>query len=99
MTRMTVDYGIDLGTTNSSIAVLNGVNTEIIKNNADTETTPSAVWLRSNGALDTGHIAKERVDTDSANAYAEFKLQMGTTHEYVFGRDGRRLRPEDLSAE
>ena len=39
MIRTTVDFGIDLGTTNSAIAVFRGVNTEIIKNNYDHDTT------------------------------------------------------------
>ncbi|NBV76390.1 MAG: hypothetical protein EBR59_10670, partial [Methylococcaceae bacterium] len=40
MNRTTIDFGIDLGTTNSAIANLKGVGTEIIKNNADADITP-----------------------------------------------------------
>ena len=43
MSRTTIDFGIDLGTTNSAIAELKGVSTEIIKNNSDGDITPSAV--------------------------------------------------------
>jgi molecular chaperone DnaK len=97
--RSTIDYGIDLGTTNSAICVLKGTETEIIKNNEDIDITPSAVWLDQRARLRIGRTAKERVVDDPENAYAEFKLQMGTEDEKVFGRDGRRMRPEALSAE
>lgn len=44
--RMTIDYGIDLGTTNSCICIMNDMSCEIIKNLADqTDTTPSAVFI------------------------------------------------------
>jgi molecular chaperone DnaK len=99
MTRMTVDFGIDLGTTNSAVGVLRGGEVEIIKNNESMEYTPSVVFVDSNGALVVGRSAKERLETDSQNAYAEFKLQMGTNAEYIFARSGRRMKPEELSAE
>ncbi|MBC7912092.1 MAG: Hsp70 family protein [Pyrinomonadaceae bacterium] len=99
MSRAMVDFGIDLGTTNSAIAVLRGVEVEIIKNNEGFEYTPSTVYIDKNGALVVGRRAKERLETDPNNAYAEFKLQMGTDAEYVFARNGRTLKPEDLSAE
>ena len=45
MSRTTIDFGIDLGTTNSAIAVLKDVKPEIIKNNWDADITPSAVSI------------------------------------------------------
>jgi molecular chaperone DnaK len=99
MNRMTVDFGIDLGTTNSTIALLTGTNVEVIKNNEGQEYTPSAVFVDKNNALIVGSSAKERLESDPKNAYTEFKLQMGTATEYVFDRDGRRMKPENLSAE
>lgn len=51
MSRTTIDFGIDLGTTNSAIAVLKGVSTEIIKNNDDQDVTPSAVSFGKNGPV------------------------------------------------
>lgn len=99
MDRMTIDFGIDLGTTNSAIALLKGTEVEIIKNNQSQEYTPSAVYIDKNNALVVGASAKERLESDPQNAYAEFKLQMGTDAEYVFARNGRKMRPEDLSAE
>ena len=45
MTRQTIDFGIDLGTTNSAISLLKDVKPEIIKNNDDEDTTASAVEI------------------------------------------------------
>jgi molecular chaperone DnaK len=49
MNRTTIDFGIDLGTTNSAIAVLKDVTSEIIKNNRDQDITPSAVGYSKKG--------------------------------------------------
>ncbi|PYS87763.1 MAG: 2-alkenal reductase [Acidobacteria bacterium] len=99
MSRTTIDYGIDLGTTNSAIALLKGTDVEVIRDNEDFHYTPSVVYIDKNNALIVGRGAKERLDVDPGNAFAEFKLQMGTNTEYVFTRSGRRMRPEELSAE
>lgn len=100
MERMTIDFGIDLGTTNSAIARASGNNdVEIIKNNEGSEYTPSAVFIDKNGALVVGRRAKEKLDVDPENARSEFKLQMGTNAEYLFARSKRRMKCEELSAE
>lgn len=100
MTRSTIDFGIDLGTTNSAIAVLNGVDAEIIKNNDGNETTPSAVWIDRRNRLHVGRAAKERSEEDADNTCAEFKLRMGTTGQpKVFEASNRSMEPEELSAE
>jgi molecular chaperone DnaK len=99
MPRETIDFGIDLGTTNSEIAVLKGTEVEVVKNNEGQEYTPSAVWIDKNNKLFVGKVAKERQFDDPQNAFGEFKLQMGKTKEYEFRRSGRRMRPEELSAE
>lgn len=99
MNRATVDYGIDLGTTNSEVALFNGTAPEIIKNNEGAEITPSAVWMDKNGRLHVGKLAKQRLEDDPDNAFCEFKLQMGSPTEYTFARTGRTMKPEDLSAE
>jgi molecular chaperone DnaK len=100
MTRNTIDYGIDLGTTNSSIAVAVGVATEVIKNSLDSELTPSAVYIHTNDTLWVGQGARAKItDQRAADAVAlEFKRRMGTGFEYPL-RGGRKMRPEDLSAE
>lgn len=100
MTRTTVDYGIDLGTTNSAIAVVDGVHTEIIKNNDDAETTPSAIWIDRRNRLLVGRGAKERSESYPKDTCAEFKLQMGMADvSKTFAAAGRTMTPEELSAE
>jgi molecular chaperone DnaK len=99
MTRPTIDFGIDLGTTNSSIAVLNGTGVEVFKNNEGQEYTPSAVWIDGKGKLYVGRLAKERLDDDNENTFSEFKLQMGLDKVYTFAKSGRQMKPEELSAE
>jgi molecular chaperone DnaK len=97
--RETIDYGIDLGTTNSTIAKINNIDVEVFKNNEGFEFTPSAVWMDTKGRLHVGRRAKERLEDDPENAYSEFKLQMGTSNKYLFSRSGIWLTPEQLSTE
>ncbi|BCG62932.1 MAG: molecular chaperone DnaK [Methyloprofundus sp.] len=99
--RMTIDYGIDLGTTNSCICIMNDMSCEIIKNLADqTDTTPSAVFIDKKGHLHVGQKARERLEHDPNNAFSEFKLQMGHKDQnYIFERSGQTMTPPELSAE
>jgi molecular chaperone DnaK len=97
--RTTIDFGLDLGTTNSGVAVLEGNEVQVIRNNENFEYTPSAVWIDRNGRLHIGRTAYEQLDRDPENAHAEFKLQMGTSEARAFSRSGRRMKPEELSAE
>lgn len=101
MNRTTIDFGIDLGTTNSAIAVLNGVEPQIIKNLDDQDATPSSVFINKQGVLRVGSRAKAATvgERSSHDAYTEFKRQMGTPHEYLFASSGQRKKPEELSAE
>lgn len=99
MSRTTIDFGIDLGTTNSEIAVLRGTEVQIFKDNDGRENTPSAVWIDKKDKLYVGNRAKNRLENDSENAFCEFKLQMGTGAEYLFERSGRKMKPAELSAE
>ncbi len=101
MSRMTIDYGIDLGTTNSSIALVSGTGTEVIKNGLDADITPSAVYINGRGNLWVGQNAKSK-ETDERSeddVFLEFKRRMGTSHKYSFRSSGRGMMPEDLSAE
>jgi molecular chaperone DnaK len=101
VSRSTIDFGIDLGITRSVIAVMNGVEPEIIKNSDDQDATPSAVFINKQGVLRVGSRAKAATvgDRSSRDAYTEFKRQMGTPHEYEFASSGQRKKPEELSAE
>lgn len=100
--RATVDFGIHLGVTEAAIAVANGTAVTVVCNHEGFESTPSAVWEDKNGILKVGRIAKERLESDPENAHYEFRLVMGTSGpeaERVFARSGRRMSPEQLSAE
>jgi molecular chaperone DnaK len=99
MSRQTIDFGIDLGTTNSAIAVMDGVEPIIIKNNQGQDITPSAVGFTKAGVLRLGDAAKRLQLGSPQDAYTEFKRRMGSDQVYDFPATGKRLRPEDLSAE
>jgi len=98
MKSLTIDFGIDLGTTNSTIAKLNSIDAEVFKNNEGSEFTPSAIWMDAKERLFVGRRAKERLEDDTANAFSEFKLQMGTNTKYTFERNGKSYSPEELSS-
>jgi len=100
MSRATIDFGIDLGTTNSSIAVLEGTQVRVIKNDVNSEITPSVVRIDKRGELYVGLRAYEQLEFDNENAYGEFKLRMGDKQQvYHFAASGRQMSPEELSAE
>ncbi|HSI86336.1 MAG: Hsp70 family protein [Candidatus Methylacidiphilales bacterium] len=99
MSRTTIDFGIDLGTTNSAIAVLKDVATDIIKNNDDQDVTPSAVSYGKNGQVFVGTRAKNAIIDKPKDAYVEFKRRMGTEYSYGFKASGLSKKPEELSAE
>jgi molecular chaperone DnaK len=98
--RDTIDFGIDLGTTNSAIAVAEGGAVSVIKSAEDREITPSAVYLPNRDHVYVGDQARRYVERDPKNAVAEFKLAMGLagadTH---FQKAGVTLTPQQLSAE
>lgn len=102
MVRTTIDFGIDLGTTNSTIAVIEGTDAIVIPNKVGSGITPSAVWIDKRGNIHVGQEAKLRaLVEDNDNADVEFKLRMGLGEEgkKVFADDGRQMLPEELSAE
>lgn len=101
MSRSTIDFGIDLGTTNSAIAVLKGTLTDIVKNNKNNDITPSAVYINKHGQMHTGDLAKNCLGHEHSedDVYIEFKRRMGTAHKYQFKTASKTMSPEDLSAE
>ena len=104
MERQTVDFGIDLGTTNSEIAVLEGTTQRIIKTNESTEYTPSAVSFNSKGTLRVGQTAKNQQTSDDETELSDirlkFKLLMGHPEPLeAFKVNGKQMTPEELSAE
>ena len=97
--RETVDFGIDLGTTNSSVAAWSNGSVRVFRNLLQSETTPSAVYIDQKGTMYVGQRASERLTVDPANAAADFKRQMGAGDEKLFASSGICLSPEQLSAE
>jgi molecular chaperone DnaK len=99
MGRATIDYGIDLGTTNSSIAVIGKNGPEVIPSREGGDTTPSVVYLDKEGKAHVGKSAKARQLRDPLNTAARFKRGMGTDRTWHFQRSGLVLNAEQLSAE
>jgi molecular chaperone DnaK len=99
MKSLTIDFGIDLGTTNSTIARINGVDTEVFKNNDGSEATPSAVWMDTKERIHVGRRAKDQLENDPENAFSEFKQKMGMDTYYTFERSKKKMSPQQLSAE
>lgn len=98
--RDTIDFGIDLGTTNSAIAVADGDAVSVLKSEDDREITPSAIWLPKRDQIFVGDKAREYVERDPENAVAEFKLAMGLADVGTqFKKAGVTLTPQQLSAE
>lgn len=91
--------GIDLGTTNSSVAVLRGMTPVVYTNNDNLPWTPSAVWIDRSGHVHVGRLAKQRAEADPENVAMEFKRNMGKVYAYHFKDSARAMQPEELSAE
>lgn len=88
--------GIDLGTTNSLIALWRNRAAEIVPNALGEALTPSVVGLDDNNEVLVGRAARERLLTHPERTAAAFKRHMGTDRMARLGR--RDLRPEELSA-
>ncbi|MHC8309026.1 molecular chaperone HscC [Pseudomonas sp. GT1P32] len=88
--------GIDLGTTNSLVAVWHNGAPELVPNALDSLLTPSVVGLDDEGRILVGRAAKERLQTHPHLTAALFKRHMGSAHELQLGT--RRFRPEELSS-
>lgn len=99
MSRRTVDFGIDLGTTNSAIALLDGCEIKVLKNSHHSEITPSVVRIDEENKIIVGQNALSQLYADSENTCIAFKLLMGTRQVKSFARSGRIMKPEELSAE
>lgn len=88
--------GIDLGTTNSLVAVWSGETARLIPNALGKTLTPSVVGLDDHGQLIVGDVARERLQTHPQLTTALFKRNMGSAHETLLGH--RTYRAEELSA-
>ena len=88
--------GIDLGTTNSAIAVWQDGKPELIANALGERLTPSVVSVLEDGAIVVGQAAKDRLLTHPTMTIAAFKRWMGSGRSTLLGK--RSFRPEELSA-
>lgn len=95
---MTIDVGIDLGTTNSVIAVLIKNEPVILRNNDGSDITPSVIGC-SKGRLFVGDRAKGLAEKSPLNVQMEFKRAMGSDYRYTFKECGVTMTPEEMSAE
>jgi len=95
----TIDHGIDLGTTNSAIAVHTHDAPRLIAGDGRDVLLPSVVHISRAGEVTVGRRARFLAAADPANTALEFKRQMGSSAAVEFPASGRRLLPEELSAE
>ena len=102
MPTTTIQIGIDLGTTNSSVAVVQNSEARIIKNAFGEESTPSVVYADKRGHLVVGSKAKRMMTGSNGkpeNMKAEVKRLMGTAETIEFPNLHKALLPEEISAE
>ena len=88
--------GIDLGTTNSCVAVMEGGNPVVIANAEGSRTTPSVVAFAKNGERLAGQIAKRQAVTNPARTIISIKRDMGTDRRIDI--DGKKYSPQEISA-
>ena len=88
--------GIDLGTTNSCVAVMEGGDPVVIANAEGARTTPSVVSFQANGERLVGQVAKRQAITNPDRTIASIKRQMGTNHKTTV--DGKDYTPQEISA-
>ena len=88
--------GIDLGTTNSAVAVMEGGESVIVPNSEGNRTTPSIVAFTKDGERLVGETAKRHAITNPDRTITSIKREMGT--EYKVNIDGKDYTPEEISA-
>ena len=88
--------GIDLGTTNSCVAVMEGGNAVVIPNSEGARTTPSVVAFTNNGERLVGQVAKRQAITNHDRTVSSIKRHMGS--DYKVAIDGKNYTPQEISA-
>ena len=88
--------GIDLGTTNSCVAVMEGGEPVVIANPEGMRTTPSVVGFSKNGERLIGQVAKRQAITNPEGTVASIKREMGS--DYKVSIDGKAYTPQEISA-
>ncbi|MCW3805676.1 Hsp70 family protein [Plebeiibacterium marinum] len=110
MARTKIDYGIDLGTTNSAISRMEHGEPVIKKTDTLKDTMPSCVYVNKKKAIQVGDSAYNAMkrdklkamksfDSDASNSFIEFKRTMGTDKKYNSTNMGKEFSSEELSAE
>ena len=93
---MAKTIGIDLGTTNSCVAVIEGGEPVVIANAEGSRTTPSVVAFAKNGERLVGQVAKRQAVSNPDNTIASIKRKMGSS--YKVNISGRDYTPQEISA-
>ena len=88
--------GIDLGTTNSCVAVMEGGEAVVIANPEGARTTPSVVAFSKTGERMVGQVAKRQAITNPDRTVSSIKRHMGTN--YTVEIDGKKYSPQEISA-
>lgn len=88
--------GIDLGTTNSCVAVMEGGNAVVIPNSEGARTTPSVVAFTNSGERLVGQVAKRQAITNHDRTVASIKRHMGSDYKVTI--DGKNYTPQQISA-
>ena len=88
--------GIDLGTTNSCVAVMEGGEAVVIPNSEGNRTTPSVVGLNNSGERLVGQVAKRQAITNPDNTVSSIKRHMGSDYKAILG--GKQYTPQEVSA-
>ncbi len=88
--------GIDLGTTNSCVAVMEGGEPVVIPNSEGGRTTPSVVSFQNNGERLVGQVAKRQAITNPDKTIISIKRHMGT--DYKVDIDGKKYSPQEISS-
>lgn len=88
--------GIDLGTTNSCVAVMEGGEAVVIPNPEGSRTTPSVVGFKKDGERIVGETAKRQAITNPDRTIISIKRHMGSNHKEVI--DGKEYSPQEISA-
>lgn len=87
--------GIDLGTTNSCVAVMEGGEPVVIANSEGARTTPSVIGFKADGERVVGQVAKRQAITNPDKTIMSIKRHMGTDHKVKI--DGKEYSPQELS--
>ena len=88
--------GIDLGTTNSCVAVMEGGEATVIPNKEGSRTTPSVVGFAKDGERLVGQVAKRQAVANASRTVSSIKRHMGS--DYKVNIDGKAYSPQEISA-